>query len=98
MFTEEVGRPVRLGAGSFSTVYVISGGRTTFKEVAHTNNAEKLRQGYDTLKEVYLRCSADSLFAIPQALACFNYSRRIFLSPRPIHYLLIGPIRSLPLA
>lgn len=44
MSTEEVGSPVRLGAGSFTTVYVISGGLIAFKEVAHTDNTEKLRQ------------------------------------------------------
>jgi len=85
-FTEEVGSPVRLGAGSFATVYVISGGLIAFKEVAHTDNAEKLRQEYDTLNEVYLQCSADSLFAVPRALACFNPLTKDFslTTPNPL--------------
>ena len=48
MLTEGVGSPVWLGAGGFSTVYVISDGLIAFKEVAHADNAEKLRQGYCT--------------------------------------------------
>jgi len=72
MSTEEVGSPVRLGAGSFATVYVISGGLIAFKEVAHTDNTEKLRQEYDTLDGIYLQCNTNSLFAVPRALAYFN--------------------------
>jgi hypothetical protein len=69
MSTKEVGSPVRLGAGSFATVYVISGGLLVLKEVAYTDNTEKLRQECDILDDIYLQYSTDdSLFAIPPAL------------------------------
>lgn len=68
----EVGAPVRLGAGSFATVYVISGGLIAFKEVSHIDNAEKLRQEYDILDKIYRHCDTDSFFAIPRALGFFN--------------------------
>ena len=72
MSIDEVGSPVRLGAGSFATVYVISGGLVAFKEISHIDNTEKLRQEYEILDNIYLRCNTDSFFAIPRALAFFN--------------------------
>lgn len=83
MSTEEVETPVRLGAGSFATVYVISGGLIAFKQVAHTDNAEKLRQEYHTLENIYLQCSTDSFFAIPRALALFNPLTEDFSTTAP---------------
>src|SRR5438445_10534403 len=68
----EVGAPVRLGAGSFATVYVISGGVIALKEVSHIDNAEKIRQEYDILDKIYRQCNTDSFFAIPRALGFFN--------------------------
>ena len=81
--SEEVETPVRLGAGSFATVYVISGGLVAFKQVSHTDNAEKLRQEYDTLDNIRLRCNTDSFFAIPRALAFFNPLTEEFSAPSP---------------
>jgi len=72
MSTEEPETPVRIGAGSFAVVYVISGGLIAFKEVSHTDNSEELHQEYHTLCNVYLRCNTDSFFAIPRALAFSN--------------------------
>lgn len=72
MSTEELETPVRIGAGSFAAVYVISGGLIAFKEVSHTDNSEELRREYHTLCNVYLRCNTDSFFAIPRAFAFSN--------------------------
>ena len=72
MSTEEPETPVRIGAGSFAVVYVISGGLIAFKEVSHTDNSEELRQEYYTLCNVYLQCDTDSFFAIPRALGFSN--------------------------
>ena len=83
MSTEEVGSPVRLGAGSFATVYVISGGLIAFKEVAYTDNTEKLRQEYDILGDIYLQCNTDSFFAVPRALAYFNPLTNDFSTTAP---------------
>lgn len=83
MSTEEVGTPVRLGAGSFATVYVISGGLIAFKQVAHIDNTEKLRQEYDTLHKIYLQCNTDSSFAIPRALAFFDPLTEDFSTTAP---------------
>ena len=83
MSTEEIGSPVRLGAGSFATVYVISGGLVVFKEVSHIDNTEKLRQEYDALDDIYLRCNTDSFFTIPRALAYFNPLTEEFSTTAP---------------
>ena len=63
---------MRLDAGSFAAAYVISGGLIAFKEVSHIGDAEKPRQEYDTLNEIYLQRGADVLVAVPHALRCFN--------------------------
>lgn len=70
--TEEVGSPARLGASSFATVYIISGGLIAFKEVALVDSTGKLRQEYDTLDNICLQCNTDFLSTIPRALAYFN--------------------------
>ena len=72
MPTEEAGAPARLGAGSFATVYVISGGLIAFKEVSYFENAEKLRQEYEVLDRIYRQCDADSFFAVPRALGFYD--------------------------
>jgi len=58
---------VKIGAGSFATVYVVHGGPIAYKQVAHVFDAQTqiLRHEYDILQEVYLKCSTDSFFAIP---------------------------------
>ena len=83
MSTEEVGTPVRLGAGSFATVYVISGGLIAFKEVAHVDNTDKLRQEYDTLANIYIQCNTESFFSVPRALAFFNPITEDFATTAP---------------
>jgi hypothetical protein len=83
MSTQEIGTPARLGAGSFATVYVISGGLIAFKEVSHIDNAEEIRQEYDTLDNIYLQCNTDSFFVVPRAFAFFNPLTEDFATTAP---------------
>ena len=72
MSTKEPETPVRIGAGSFAVVYVLSGGLVAFKEVLHTDSSAELRREYGTLRNVYIQCNTDSFFSIPRPFAFFN--------------------------
>ena len=86
MSIEEVGSPVRLGAGRFATVYIISGGLIVFKEGSYIDNAEKLHQEYENLDNIHLRCNTDSFFAIPRALSFFNPLTEDFSTTRSLYH------------
>jgi len=62
---------VKIGAGSFATVYVVRGGPIAYKQVAHVSDAQAqiLRHEYDILQEIYLKCNTESFFAIPRVFA-----------------------------
>ncbi|TCD63580.1 hypothetical protein EIP91_005219 [Steccherinum ochraceum] len=61
---------VKIGAGSFATVYVVRGGPIAYKQVAQDSDAQDLHREYDFLITIYTECTTDSFFAIPRALAC----------------------------
>jgi len=96
MSTDEVGSPVKLSAGSFATVYVISGGLIAFKEVSHIDNTEKLRQECHTLDNIY-SFSATPAPSLSSLAPCRTsiHTGRIFLPP-PIGF--VPPAHSSPLA
>ncbi|RPD62716.1 hypothetical protein L226DRAFT_324399 [Lentinus tigrinus ALCF2SS1-7] len=69
----EVAAPVRLGAGSFATVYAISGGPVAYKRVHNIDEASTLQDEYEMLDKIYWCCNTDySFFGIPRALAYNN--------------------------
>ncbi|CDO74247.1 hypothetical protein BN946_scf184536.g2 [Trametes cinnabarina] len=83
----ETAAPVRLGAGSFATVFVISGGPVVYKQVHTVEHASTLLDEYNTLDKIYSHCHTDSFFAIPRALAFNNplaeYGGFITSTPSP---------------
>lgn len=76
--------PVRIGAGSFATAYVLRGGPLAFKVVHFPENGETLRKEFIALQEVYSLCNPDSLFWIPRPLAYYDARNNILIqTPSP---------------
>ncbi|KAL4250540.1 hypothetical protein ABKN59_002310 [Abortiporus biennis] len=69
---DELTIPLRIGAGSFATVYVVGGGSVAFKQVSQPTNANVLRAEYHTLNDIRSRCATDSFFAVPRGFAFNN--------------------------
>lgn len=69
---EEASGPVQIGAGSFASVSILSGGPVAYKEVHNTDDAATLRAEYDLLRSIYPSCGGDSVFAITRALGFNN--------------------------
>ncbi|KAL7278751.1 hypothetical protein ACG7TL_007756 [Trametes sanguinea] len=77
--------PVRIGAGSFATIYAVPG-RSIVLKVAHSqDHAAQVKAEYENLHSIYTRCNSDSLFAIPRALAFYDpqVQELLFYPPSP---------------
>lgn len=64
----------RLGAGSFATVYVVSGTRAAYKQTHGANEGGMLLNEYFALDKIYNMCNHDSFFSIPRALGFYDPS------------------------
>jgi hypothetical protein len=64
---------VRIGAGCFASVFIITGDDAiAFKSVHVDSNADRLLDEFESLKDLYSSCNSDSFFALPRALAHFE--------------------------
>ena len=83
--TQEVTTPVRIGAGSFATVFA-SPGRSIVIKVAHlVDSTSQVEKEFNSLHSVYTLCNSDSIFAIPRALAFYDPLTKniLFFPPAP---------------
>ncbi|TFY74431.1 hypothetical protein EWM64_g9581, partial [Hericium alpestre] len=74
--------PIRIGAGSFATIFSSPGRSIVFK-VAHSQlDSATVREEFNSLHSVYTLCNSDSIFAIPRAFAFYDpQTREIFSFP-----------------
>ncbi|KAI0329470.1 hypothetical protein GY45DRAFT_1324905 [Cubamyces sp. BRFM 1775] len=77
--------PVRIGAGSFATIYALPGRAVVFKVAHLQDHLAQIKHEYETLHNIYTLCNSDSIFAIPRALAFFDPSTQelLFHPPSP---------------
>jgi hypothetical protein len=77
---EEATTPVRIGAGSFSTIFVVRGRTLAFK-VAHTHKSyDTLKKEYEAIGHLYATCNTDSFFRIPKPLVFYDTDHEILLA------------------
>ncbi|KAJ7778718.1 hypothetical protein DFH07DRAFT_865453 [Mycena maculata] len=58
--------PIRIGAGSFATIYATPG------LVQAQKHASQIEKEFEALHVLYNRCNSNSIFAIPRTLAFYN--------------------------
>jgi hypothetical protein len=63
---------VRIGRGSFATVWILSGRPVAFKQVIFTERTPELKTEFETLRALYDLCDTDSFFVIPRPLAYYD--------------------------
>ncbi|KAI9065022.1 hypothetical protein FKP32DRAFT_1590975 [Trametes sanguinea] len=77
-------RPLRIGAGSFASIYAIPGRSIVCKVVHVQEQAAQIKAEYDILHDVHTRCRERSPFVVPRALACFDpHTRELLFRPLP---------------
>lgn len=64
--------PSRIGAGSFATVFAAPGHPVVFKVVHAQEHTAQILAEYEVLHCVHGLCNADSIFALPRALAFYD--------------------------
>ncbi|PIL29526.1 hypothetical protein GSI_08334 [Ganoderma sinense ZZ0214-1] len=83
--SQEVTTPVRIGSGSFATVFA-SPGRSIVVKLAHlADHTSQVEKEFNSLHSVYTLCNSDSIFAIPRALAFYDPLTKniLFFPPSP---------------
>ncbi|KAI9059095.1 hypothetical protein FKP32DRAFT_1688223 [Trametes sanguinea] len=83
-------RPLRIGAGSFASIYAIPGRAVVCKVIHVQEQVAQIKAEYDILHDIHTQSNEQSLFVVPRALAFFD--------PRT-HELLFRPLsrrRSVP--
>ncbi|KAI0653716.1 hypothetical protein C8Q70DRAFT_927108 [Cubamyces menziesii] len=84
--------PVRIGAGSFATIYALPGRAIVSKVVHLQDHLAQIKHEYETLHNIHgTLCNTDSIFAIPRALAFFDPSAQELLYHPPSPHR--GPLR-----
>ena len=84
--------PVRIGAGSFATIYALPGRAIVSKVVHLQDHLAQIKHEYETLHNIHgTLCNADSIFVIPRALAFFDPSAQELLYHPPSPHR--GPLR-----
>jgi len=68
-FIDEPSYPVRIGAGSFATVFVLHGGPLVFKVVAAPDNSAAMHHEFEALRVLYSQCSTGLFFRLPKPYA-----------------------------
>ncbi|KAF8903877.1 hypothetical protein CPB84DRAFT_1773605 [Gymnopilus junonius] len=81
----EVTIPVRIGSGSFATVFASPGRPLVFKVAHVVENTPQVEKEFNSLHSVYNLCNSDSIFAIPRALAFYDPQTEnlLFFPPSP---------------
>ncbi|KZO98093.1 hypothetical protein CALVIDRAFT_562483 [Calocera viscosa TUFC12733] len=71
-YSYETHQPVRIGAGSFATVYAWRGGPLAFKVAAAPGNCAVIHQEFEMLRMLYAQSSTASLFRLPKPYAFYD--------------------------
>ncbi|KAA8913029.1 hypothetical protein FN846DRAFT_931516 [Sphaerosporella brunnea] len=78
--TDEPITPLRIGAGSFASIFVVCGGPLAFKIVHARENREILKKEYEALSYLYAACNTDSFFRVPKPLAFYDAEQEVLLA------------------
>jgi hypothetical protein len=78
--SDEPTAPVRIGSGSFGSIYVVRGGPLAFKIAHFPEQHDTLKKEYEALRYLYAVCNTDSFFRIPKPLAFHDFEHKVLLA------------------